>query len=55
MTVVDLVGELRPRQSNIGSVDHHNEVPAIDMRGEGRLVLSSQDIRDLSRDPPNDA
>ena len=55
VTVINLVGELRAREPHLGGIDDHDEVACIDVRREGRLVLSAKNIRDLRGEATNDA
>ena len=47
VTYIDLVGHFFAGQSHLVGVDHHALVAAIDMGRKARLVLASEDLRDL--------
>src|SRR6266513_4782013 len=48
---VALLLELAPRELHAGGVHHHDAVAAVQVRGEGGLVLAAQDLRHPARQP----
>src|SRR5680860_1429774 len=51
MPVVLLVGDLVPGQDNLGSVNHHDVVTAVEIGREVGLVLATKKLSDLRGEP----
>lgn len=54
MAVVDLLLALRPGEGDFVGIDDHDEVAAIHMRSEGRLVLAAQQGGDVGGEATED-
>src|SRR6266566_282497 len=48
---VALLLELAPGELHLCGVDDHHEIPGVQVRGERRLVLAPQHLRDATREP----